>query len=76
MHRPRGQSISLPKVYRRWPTIGICLSLGVLTWLVFGQTLWHDFINYDDPRYVYENTKITGGLSISGIAWAFTIFTP
>jgi tetratricopeptide (TPR) repeat protein len=44
----------------------------VLTWIVFGQTLWHDFINYDDPRYVYENTKITGGLSFSGIAWAFT----
>jgi tetratricopeptide (TPR) repeat protein len=44
----------------------------VLTWIVFGQTLWHDFINYDDPRYVYENTKITGGLSLSGIAWAFT----
>jgi tetratricopeptide (TPR) repeat protein len=55
-----------------WLTVGICLSLAVLTWLVFGQTLWHDFINYDDPRYVYENTKITGGLSISGIAWAFT----
>ena len=53
-------------------TVGICLSLAVLAWLVFGQTLWHDFINYDDPRYVYENTKITGGLSISGIAWAFT----
>ena len=72
MHRLRGQSISLPKVYRRWPTIGICVILAGLTWLVFGQTLWHDFINYDDPRYVYENTKITGGLSISGIAWAFT----
>ncbi|MGB9476138.1 MAG: tetratricopeptide repeat protein [Candidatus Udaeobacter sp.] len=52
--------------------IGICIALAALTWLVFGQTLWHDFVNYDDPRYVYENTKITGGLSISGIAWAFT----
>jgi protein O-mannosyl-transferase len=59
-------------VNRCWQTVGICLSLAVLTWLVFGQTLWHDFINYDDPRYVYENTKITGGLRISGIAWAFT----
>jgi protein O-mannosyl-transferase len=59
-------------VNRCWQTVGICLSLAVLTWLVFGQTLWHDFINYDDPHYVYENTKITGGLSISGIAWAFT----
>ena len=53
-------------------TVGICLSLALLTWLVFGQTLWHDFINYDDPHYVYEDTRITGGLSISGIAWAFT----
>jgi protein O-mannosyl-transferase len=57
---------------RCWLTGGICLSLAVLTWLVFGQTLWHDFVNYDDPRYVYENTRITGGLTISGIAWALT----
>src|SRR5882724_2014135 len=72
MHRLRAQSISPRKVSRWWLTIGICIALAGLTWLVFGQTLWHDFINYDDPRYVYENTKITGGLSISGIAWAFT----
>ena len=57
---------------RCWLSVSICLSLAVLTWIVFGQTLWHDFINYDDPRYVYENAKITGGLSISGISWAFT----
>jgi tetratricopeptide (TPR) repeat protein len=53
-------------------TIGICIALAALSWVVFGQTLRHDFINYDDPRYVYENTNITDGLSISGIAWAFT----
>src|SRR5262245_49062349 len=57
---------------RCWLAVGVCLSLAVLTWFVFGQTRWHDFINYHDPRYVYENTKITNGLSISGIAWAFT----
>src|SRR5262249_56856433 len=57
---------------RCWVAVGVCLSLAVLTWFVFGQTRWHDFINYDDPRYVYENTKITNGLSISGVAWAFT----
>ena len=72
MHRLRAQLIGSPKVNRWWLTIGICIALAALTWLVFGQVLWHDFINYDDPRYVYENTKITGGLSISGIAWAFT----
>jgi protein O-mannosyl-transferase len=56
----------------RWQAVGVCICLAVLTWIVFGQTLWHDFINYDDPRYVYENTKITSGLSFGGIAWAFT----
>jgi tetratricopeptide (TPR) repeat protein len=53
-------------------SVGVCICLAVLTWVVFGQTLWHDFINYDDPRYVYENTEITSGLSIGGIAWAFS----
>ena len=56
----------------RWQIVGVCICLAVLTWIVFGQTLWHDFINYDDPRYVYENSKITSGLSLSGIVWAFT----
>jgi len=72
MHRLRAQSISPPKVNRWWFTLGICIALAGVTWLVFSQTLWHDFINYDDAHYVYENTKITGGLSISGIAWAFS----
>src|SRR5262249_16145538 len=56
----------------RWQIAGVCICLAVLTWVVFGQTLWHDFINYDDPRYVYENTNITSGLSVGGLAWAFT----
>ncbi len=72
MHRINPQSSPLRKTSRLWLSVWVCILLVVLTWLVFGQTLWHDFINYDDPRYVYENTKITGGLSISGIAWAFT----
>lgn len=72
MHRLGVQSTSPPKVNRWWVALGVCVSLAVLTWLVFSQTLWHDFINYDDPRYVYENTRISGGLSISGVAWAFT----
>jgi len=34
--------------------------------------LRHDFVNYDDPNYVYQNTRITSGLDIAGIGWAFT----
>ena len=66
------RSIAPPKTNRRCLTIGVCIFLAALTWVVFGQTLGHDFVNYDDPKYVYENTKITSGLSMTGIAWAFT----
>ncbi|PYI63700.1 MAG: hypothetical protein DMF07_09515 [Verrucomicrobia bacterium] len=73
MHRINRQSIALRKTTRRqWVTAGVCIFLALLTWIVFGQTLWHDFVNYDDPRYVYQNTRITSGLNIAGIAWAFT----
>ena len=72
MRQRSAQSTGRPKINRRWLRLGICISLAVLTWVVFGQLLQYDFINYDDPRYVYENTNITNGLTIGGIAWAFT----
>jgi tetratricopeptide (TPR) repeat protein len=53
-------------------TACICVCLVVLTWAVFGQTIRYDFVNYDDPRYVYQNTRITSGISFANIAWAFT----
>jgi protein O-mannosyl-transferase len=51
---------------------GICVLLGVAVLLVFGQTLRHEFINYDDGPYVYDNTHIVKGLTLTGIVWAFT----
>lgn len=50
----------------------ICFLLVAIVWIVFGQTLGHEFVNFDDPQYVYENPKITNGLSLEGIGWAFT----
>ena len=44
----------------------------LLTWIVFGQTLRHDFVNFDDPSYVQQPPEINRGLTLSGIAWAFT----
>jgi len=52
--------------------LGICILLAAITWLVFGQTLGHEFINYDDREYVSENAEVTKGLTLPGIAWAFT----
>ena len=53
-------------------TACICACLFVLTWVVFGQTLRYDFVNYDDPRYVYQNTRITSGINLANVAWAFS----
>ena len=51
--------------------LAACVFLVALTWSVFGQTLGHEFINYDDPAYVYENLHVRGGVTIQGMAWAF-----
>jgi protein O-mannosyl-transferase len=50
----------------------ICIGLAILTWAVFAQTLGYDFVNYDDPTYVYQNARITSGLNLPNIIWAFT----
>jgi len=39
--------------------------------LVFGQTLWHDFVNLDDHVYVYDNPLIARGLTLDGVINAF-----
>ena len=56
----------------RWTIPIICLALAAVTLAVFGQTLRHEFVNYDDDAYVYENPTVTGGLTFRGIEAAFT----
>jgi hypothetical protein len=56
----------------RKPLLWICLFLVAITWAVFGQTLGHDFVNFDDRTYVYGNPVVTHGVTLSGIVWAFT----
>ncbi len=50
----------------------ICAVLIAITWVVFGQTLGHEFVNFDDPFYVSENPQIEAGLNWQNILWAFT----
>jgi tetratricopeptide (TPR) repeat protein len=50
----------------------ICLALGLVTFGVYAGVLHHDFVNYDDFDYVLENPHVQGGLSLSGVIWAFT----
>jgi protein O-mannosyl-transferase len=56
----------------RWLIPGICLFLAAIIWVVFGQTLSHDFVNYDDGQYVYDNPVVQKGLTWEGFHWALT----
>jgi Flp pilus assembly protein TadD len=49
----------------------IATVLAVATLIIFWQVGSHDFINYDDNVYVYENLNVSNGLTIQGILWAF-----
>src|SRR3984893_15432374 len=50
----------------------VSVLLAAIVWIVFGQTLRHEFVNFDDDQYVYENPRITNGLTLERIQWAFT----
>ncbi len=66
-------NIDVVRPQKSWPAdFAIIAVLVALTWAVFGQTGGHQFINYDDPLYVYDNPHVRAGLSWHGIAWAFT----
>jgi tetratricopeptide (TPR) repeat protein len=55
-----------------WRVAAVCLALAAITLAVFGQTAGFEFVNFDDNAYVYENAKVTGGLSLKSLAWFFT----
>ena len=40
--------------------------------MVFVQTATHEFVNFDDDGYIYRNYHVNQGLTLSGLARAFT----
>ncbi len=59
-------------VRTRYLVLAICGFLLLAVGLVFGQTVRHDFVNFDDPEYVFQNPQVSDGLTAHGITWAFT----
>ena len=41
---------------------------------VYWECGHYEFINLDDPTYVYQNPHVRSGLTKDGLAWAFTTF--
>jgi tetratricopeptide (TPR) repeat protein len=52
--------------------VTICILIAASTFAVYFQIRSHDFINYDDPDYVYDNPYVASGLSMKSVIWAFT----
>ena len=69
--RPRAETVELPRS-SRW-CAPFCVFLLAAVALVFGQTLRHEFVNFDDDRFVYQNPPVTSGLTLPGIIWAAAI---
>jgi tetratricopeptide (TPR) repeat protein len=56
----------------RRTVLGVCIFLAAIVWAVFGQTLHHEFVSFDDGPYVYDNPIVQKGLTWEGFRWALT----
>jgi protein O-mannosyl-transferase len=52
----------------------VCGLLLLMVAIVFAQTVQHDFVNFDDDAYVYDNSHVAHGLTGESVAWSFTTF--
>ena len=56
------------------PDVLILLGLAVVTFGIYAQVIGHRFIVLDDIPYVEENPIVNRGVTLAGLAWAFTTF--
>lgn len=52
--------------------VWICLALLITTFAVYAQVGKFGFLKFDDDEDVTANTHVLGGLTLKGVAWAFT----
>ena len=56
------------------PDVLILLGLAVMTFAIYAQVIGHQFITLDDDGYIKENAMVNRGVTLAGVAWAFTTF--
>ncbi|MGB8352604.1 MAG: tetratricopeptide repeat protein, partial [Chthoniobacteraceae bacterium] len=61
-----------PSHFQRWQAVGISIFLVAAVFVVFSQTMWAAFVNYDDNLTVYDNPVVAKGLTLGSVGWAFT----
>ena len=55
-----------------WTAAVVCCFLLLAVALVFGRTVGHEFVGFDDDSYVYQNPVVQKGLTLEGFRWALT----
>ena len=50
--------------------IGVCLILALGTLALYLPSVRNGFVNIDDNDLIIDNTNVTAGLTVSGVAWA------
>lgn len=58
--------------HKIWKNASVFLFLILGTITIYWPITGYDFINFDDPDYVYENPNVKNGLTQDGILWAFS----
>src|ERR1700745_3498541 len=56
------------------PDLLILLGLAIVTFGIYAQVIGHHFITFDDPTYIPQNPMGNRGVTLAGLAWAFTTF--
>ncbi len=56
------------------PAKSSLIALGLLALVIaaYGRVGYHEFLDFDDVEYVYENPQVRAGLTLQGVFWAFT----
>lgn len=57
---------------RKHISLSVCLFLIITTAIVYGQMVTHDFVEFDDGRYVSENPQVKAGFTAESVRWAFS----
>src|SRR6266481_1501042 len=70
---PKAFEVSRVTTFER-PDLLILLGLAIVTFGIYAQLIGHHFITFDDPTYIQENPMVNRGVTLAGLAWAFTTF--
>src|SRR4029077_18331705 len=52
----------------------VAAGLAIITFGIYAQVIGHQFITIDDLGYIEENPMVNRGVTLGGLAWAFTTF--